>query len=658
MWTICPSLLPCSNMALSKRNPTSAEALTVISSVALASFILATLFVAREILIPIALAALLTFMVAPLVTRLERWIGRITAVLAVVAMIFAGMGLAGWVLTKQLIDFATRLPDYKENIVTKIRTFRVPENRALSAISKTVEELKKELPGGEKANGAEAEQPIPKSGTGEELPIQEQAKVTPVQVVDGPGADPMATLQAVLAEVLGPLGNAALVLLLVIFMLLQREDLRNRIIRLVGQGRISATTRAMDDAGKRVARYLLMQLAINVMYGAAIAAGLFFIGVPNAALWGAFGTILRFIPYVGPWLAAILPTAVSLAVSPHWTMPLMTIALFAVAELIVNNILEPLLYGRNTGVSSIALIIAAVFWTWLWGPVGLVLATPLTVCMVVMGRHVPRLAFLSILLSDEEPLTPTEDCYHRLLTPHENDELEFVENYLKGSSVASLYGTVFVPILTTAETELREQGITHDQFDQLTVSMSDIVEDLTTRPMLAAESATEGTVTQSPSLPPCRVCVLSAKAVRDEVAGSMLAHLLNRQGFEVWKSSAKVLTGEIIALVEKNRADVACISVVAPSTVLHARYICMKLRAQFPRLRIVVGMWQNAEALPHSAIRLREAGADQTVSTFEDAVSHIRRLRVEIADAAAASDMPAQETAPRSLNAPVGADAA
>ena len=230
-----------------------------------------------------------------------------------------------------------------------------------------------------------------------------------------PTANPLQLLQVILSPLLGPLGTAGLVILLVIFMLLKREDLRSRLIRLIGQGRISATTRAMEDAGQRVSRYLLMQFLVNVTFGIAVAVGLFFIGMPNAILWGAFATVLRFIPYIGPWIAAAFPIILSLAVSPTWMMPLLTLGIFVSLELICSNVVEPWLYGSSTGVSSIALIVAAVFWTWLWGPIGLLLSTPLTVCLVVIGRHVPRLAFFSILLSDEQALTPAEECYHRLL---------------------------------------------------------------------------------------------------------------------------------------------------------------------------------------------------------------------------------------------------
>jgi hypothetical protein len=258
-------------------------------------------------------------------------------------------------------------------------------------------------------------------------------KAVPVELVNSTD-DRVEFLQGVIGPLLGPLGTVALVLILLIFMLLERKDLSNRLIRLIGQGRISATSRAMDDAGARVSKYLLMQLVVNVTYGIPVAIGLYFIGVPNATLWGALATVLRFVPYVGPWIAAVFPIALSFAISPSWLPPLLTVGLFVVLELISNNVMEPWLYGSSTGVTPIALIVAALVWTWLWGPVGLVLATPLTVCLVVMGRHIPRLAFLSIALSDEESLTPAENLYHRLHRAGEHDESEFIEAYLESQN--------------------------------------------------------------------------------------------------------------------------------------------------------------------------------------------------------------------------------
>ncbi|MEO6740888.1 MAG: AI-2E family transporter [Chthoniobacteraceae bacterium] len=612
-----------------KNKITATDALTGIWTISLTAFIGATLYFARELLIPLALSALLTFLLAPLVTRIERWVGRIAAVLLVVALIFTGLGAASWMLTRQVVDLATKLPEYKGNIVTKMRAFKTPKGGLFSKLSETVEELKKELPGGAEPGAPKITQESGKPETAAPAPDP-----VPVQMVETSKASPIQMLELVIAPLLGPLGMAALVLVLVICMLLQREDLRSRLIRLIGQGRISATTHAMDDAGRRVSRYLLMQFLVNVTYGAVIAVGLYFIGVPNALLWGAFGTVLRFIPYIGPWVATILPTILALAVSPHWTMPVLTIALFAGTELILNNVMEPLLYGAHTGVSSIALIVAAVFWTWLWGPLGLVLATPLTVCLVVMGRHVPRLSFLSVVLSDEEALTPAEDCYHRLLTPGDRDEWELVESYLKANSLTALYDSVFIPVLTTAEIDARSESLDREQLATLEQSMRDIIEDLGTRPAVPSRAATEKaasaadeTAPPPPALAPdCRVYCLPARAERDELAGGMLMQLLRQQGFGAQNAPAMLAAGELAALVEKADVDVVCISVVAPSTVIHARYLCLKLRTLLPKQKIVIGLWGATEDLTDAASRLRDSGADQVVTTLADALVQIAKL--------------------------------
>jgi hypothetical protein len=462
------------------------------------------------------------------------------------------------------------------------------------------------------------------------------------------GAKPMEVIRMIVAPLLGPLGTAALVLLLVVCMLFQREDLRNRLIRLIGQGHISATTRAMDDAGHRVSRYLLMQLLVNVTYGIVVGTGLYFIGVPNAALWGAFGTVLRFIPYIVPWIAAIIPTILALAVSPHWTMPVLTIALFAALELVVNNVMEPLLYGAHTGVSSIALIVAAVFWTWLWGPVGLVLATPLTVCLVVMGRHVPRLSFLSVVLSDEDALTPAEDCYHRLLTPGERDEMELVESYLRANSLSALYDSVFIPVLTTASIDARAERIDADQLTQVEQSMRDIIEELGTRatdPAAGAAASIDSPVggVKPPIVPDCRVYCLPARAQRDELAAAMLVQLLRQQGFGAQLASTQLAAGEMPEVVEKADVDVVCISVVSPSTVIRARYLCQKLRERLPRQKIMIGLWGATEDITESARRLRVSGADEVVTTLADAVLQMVKLAPLLPDEMIPAPIPADE---------------
>lgn len=585
---------------------------------------MAMLYLAQDLLVPLSLAVLLTFLLAPLVTRLEKFIGRIAAVLLVVLLILGAATAGGWVLTRQLVDLATKLPDYKENIRTKLRSLRVPSNGKFEKVSKAVEELKQELPG--------AEQPTVSHAAGEPSTAvvtgPSGAPAVPVEVINTTKANPLELTQVLVAQLVGPLGTAALVLLLVIFLLLKREDLRSRLIRLIGQGRISSTTQAMDDAGTRVRRYLLMTLVVNVTYGIPVAVGLYFIGVPNAILWGASATVLRFIPYVGPWIGAGIPTLLSLAVSPGWTMPLLTIGLFILLELVSNNVVEPWLYGSSTGVSPVALIIAAVAWTWLWGPVGLVLATPLTVCLVVIGRHSPRLSFLSVLLSDEEALTPAEDFYHRLLTSGEQDEIEFVEGFLKTRTETELYDLVFIPALTAVERDRRQEHLDDEQRDYVEQSLRDLIQDLGASPPAPPPPEAEQAVIPAFSKPVLarHVCCVPARAERDYLAGIMLAQLLRRNGHKALIAPAKLEIEVLISLVRDAGVDTVWVSVVAPSTVLHARYLCLKLRAALPGLTIVVGLWGLTDSLDDAARRVRDSGADAAVSEMGKAMLVLSEL--------------------------------
>lgn len=590
-------------MALPPKKASSAESLAVISNVLLSAFIIATLYFGRELLVPLALAALLTFMLGPVVTRLQRWLGRVGAVLFVVALIFTATGAGGWILTRQAFDLANKLPDYKENIRTKLRSIQLPSGGPFSKISRTFEDLKNDLP------GARKELSVPKKDSDKNT--AEQA--TPVQVVNGKDGR-LEFVQSILTPVLGPLGKAGLVILLLIFMLMQREDLRNRLIRLIGQGRISATSRAMDDAGSRVSKYLLMQLVVNVTFGIFLAVGLYFIGVPNAILWGALATVLRFIPYVGPWIAALFPVLLTLAVSPDWIAPILTVGLFVTLELISNNVLEPWLYGSSTGVTPIALIVAALVWTWLWGPVGLVLATPLTVCLVVMGRHIPRLAFLSIVLSNEEPLTPAEDCYHRLHRVGEHDEMELVDHFLKSNPPAALFDTVLIPVVIAAETDHRSGLLEVEQLDFIEQGLSDILNELELRP--------DATLPDPVVEPNLRVCCIPARAYRDQMAGEMLVQLLRQKGFSAQNVPSEMASGDLIGSVREAEVDVVCISAVAPTTIIHARYVCSKLRRNFPDLKIIVGLWGNPKAV-ESAKPLQESGADLIVASLADAMERV-----------------------------------
>lgn len=605
--------------------------------VLLTAFVITILYVGRQLLIPLALAAMLTFLLAPLVGYIERWIGRIAAVLIVVALLFGIAGGAGWLLTRQLIDLAAKLPDYQTNIDNKLHAIRLPTGGAFGRFSHSVAELQKQMPDSlEPPANATGPVPEPKAtmaAGSRNVPAAQQPM--PVRIVESQSRLPQ-ILQTTATGLLGPLGTAGLVSLLVIFMLLKREDLRGRMIRLIGQGRISATTRAMDDAGSRVARYLTMLLLVNVSFGSCIAIGLYFIGVPNAALWGALAAIIRFVPYVGVWIAAAVPVLLSFAVSASWLSPLLTLGLFVVLELINANALEPWLYGSSTGVSSVALIIAAVFWTWLWGPIGLVLATPLTVCLAVIGRHVPKLQFLSVLLSEEQALAPHEECYHRLLAFGLDEANDLAEAYVKTNSLTSLYDSVLIPTITLAEMDAQHDELGPEQRSAIHRHIHDMIEDLgSTPPSKSQLEADKAVAEQTPlplSPPTCRVLCVPAQAYRDELAGAMLVQLLRQQGFDAENASAALSIGELVEMAAKSDPEAICMSVVTPSTLIHARYLSAKLRAQLPHMKIVVGIWGATENMAGAGERLRASGADQVVVSLAEAVVQLKTFSVSIAD--------------------------
>src|SRR6267378_3735507 len=335
---------------MATRNSTASSASTLegIWAILLLAFVVTALYFGRAVFEPLALATLITFLLSRLVVRVERWIGRIPAVLLVVVLLFSLAGGASWMVGRQVVDLAQKLPEYQANITRKLRSVRLPATGILSRFSSSMEALQNELASGNPA-------PSPTQSVAE--PSPPSARPLPVKVIECRTAFPQ-LLQETISAVLSPLGTAALVLLLVIFMLLKREDLRGRMIRLIGQGRISATTRAMDDAATRVSRYLSMQFVVNTCYGTLIAVGLHLMGIPNAALWGLLAGVLRFIPYVGPWLGALLPVLLSFAISTNWITPLLTIGLFIALEAMISNIVEPWLYGASTGVSPIALIVS------------------------------------------------------------------------------------------------------------------------------------------------------------------------------------------------------------------------------------------------------------------------------------------------------------
>lgn len=610
-----------------QRRKSSADALSGIWAVSLSAFVIGIAWLGREVIVPLALAALLTFLLIPLVDRLQRWIGRVAAVILTMLLILGGTIAAGWSISHQAVDLANRLPDYKENLRAKLQSIQMPSGGGFKRLSDTFEDLKKDLPAGLGAKPEEKAKPT----------TAPPAAPLPVKVMDDSPGHSLELIQSLASPVLGPLGTAALVLLLVTFMLLKHEDLRSRFIRLMGQGRISSTTRALDDAGMRIRRYLLMQLVVNLTYGFALCVGLYFIGVPNALLWGALAAGLRFIPYIGPWIAAAFPMLLSLAVSPSWLTPALTLGLFIAIELVTNNVLEPWLYGSSTGVSSMALIVAAVFWTWLWGPVGLVLSTPLTVCLVVMGRHIPQLSFLSVLLSEEDALTPAEDFYHRLLRRGEHDESDQIEAYLKENSLNDLYDSVLIPVMIAAEEDYARGMVEEEQREWVVRALRSIVEDL--------DHGGPAPGGDSSSQPVCRVYCLPARAERDELVGAMLANALHHEGFDARHAVGRKMAKELITQFSDDPTDIVFISAVEPTTANHARALCEKIRASVPDQKVVVGLWGRTGDIEEVSEDLKLSGADEVFATIAEAVAFCEGFALQWADDVMEAPRPDNEDA-------------
>jgi predicted PurR-regulated permease PerM len=593
-----PSELP----ALPARPGAAASTPTLIAVLVV---VVAALYLGSEILIPLALAILLSFMLGPIVTRLRRWgLGRIPSVLAVVVLLLIALLGVGSIVATQLTDLASNIPLYEWNLRTKIRDLRiaVPSGGIVERTSDMLRDL-----------GAEFEEAT-KAAEGEK-----EAAPKPVLVqVQAPPATPLQTLHDVGGPLLAPLATAGLVAVFVIFMLLQREDLRDRIIRLVSAGDVARTTEAMDEAAKRISRYLLMQLVINVLYGVPVGVGLYFIGVPNPIVWGLLATVLRFIPYVGPVIAALLPIAVSFAVDPGWTLPLLTIALFLVLELFSNNVLEPWLYGSSTGLSPLAILVAAVFWTTLWGPVGLLLSTPLTVCLVVLGRHVPQLAFFDVLLGDEPALAPEVRFYQRLLARDPEEAAELAEEYLEEEELLRLYDGVLLPALGLAEQDRLRGSLDRATVQGLGADTIGVIEEL------AAEHEAPPEEQDAAGAAGVAILCIGARNGLDEAAAAMLAQLLGRRGATARTLGREAVAGRNLARLERAGVGQICLSYVNAAATQHAQRLVRRLRHHFgAEIPILVGMWAagNAAAAPEALAET--TGADLAATSLWQALRQL-----------------------------------
>ena len=406
------------------------------------ALVVAVLYFGQAILVPIALAGLLAFLLTPVVVFLQRYLGRIPAVLLAVILAFSVIGGIGWSVTGELRALAHELPSYRHTIRQRIADLRgASRGSAVEKVQETVKDIKE-------AMQSDA------SPTVREKPVAVKTVETPTDLWGFPTA---------LGPFLDALATGGLVVILAVFMLLERQELRNRIIRLAGSGRVSRVTTALDEAGSRISRYLFLQSIINGIFGLGVGIGLALLGVPHALLWGLLGAALRFVPYIGPWIAALAPIALSLAVFSGWTRPLLVVALFVGLELFTNIVLETLLYAGAAGVSQVGLLVAIAFWTWIWGPAGLLMATPLTVCLVVLARHVPSMQFLATLLGDEPAFSPDVAYYQRLLADDRDEAAEIVEATLAASGPATVYDAVMLPALNYARRDAGELSSVQEQ---------------------------------------------------------------------------------------------------------------------------------------------------------------------------------------------------
>ncbi|NOT01715.1 MAG: AI-2E family transporter [Phycisphaerales bacterium] len=581
--------------------------------------VVAVLHLAKGVFVPLMLAVLLSFLLVPGCDWLERRrVGRPPAVCVTVFLAFSALGAGAWTAADQMIDLAPKIPEYQSNIKTKLLSINKYLETALSRIRRSAQDMGESRPQSDTTDG-----PF--------LPGEQPA---PVRVISSPPS-PVQVIGAMFGSMVVVVGSTGLVIILVVFILIRREDLRDRFILLIGHGQLTLTTQALEDAASRVSRFLLMQLFINITFGVPIGIGLYFIGVPNAVLWGIVATFLRFIPYIGAWSAAAAPIGLSLAISTDWLAPLLTVGLFVVLELFVNNVMEPWIYGKNTGVSSVAILVAAVFWTWLWGPVGLLLATPLTVCLLVIGKHVPQLSFLDILLGNEQVFDPQTRVYQRLLAGDQEEAAELALNELEHKPLVEVYDAVLVPALAMAEIHWHRGDLDEIRHSFICQSVRASIEELGERWQAMhtnedADAAGIGVSDVRPSVPTdsAEICVLCLPAhdEADEIAGLMLAQVLEGTGCTVHSVSVTALVGEMVDLVEQRKVDVVCISSTPPAAVMHARYLCKRLRGRFPEAELVVGLWNAQGDLDKAKDRIGCGAATHVVGTLADAQEHVRQL--------------------------------
>jgi predicted PurR-regulated permease PerM len=590
------------------------KAVITLTAVVVSAAIIAALYWGRELLIPLALAVYLAFLINPLVRTFQRWgLRRVPSVLAVTFLAAVVLVTVGWGVGEECSRFVSRLPDYAEAVDEKIQNWKTEtEDNGFGRLNKVLQEI-----------------------TGNAPQPSEPGHGTPIDVEHGKGSAPVVVHTAesrwttwVIAQIppaLELLVQAAFVVVLAFFMLLGREELRNRVMRLVGHGHVSITTRAVDEASQRISRYLLMQFFVNAGYGAAATIGLYLIGVELAPLWGFLCFVLRYVPYIGAPIAFVFPLLLSL-LSSGWLPVVLVIALYVSLELIVAQGVEPWLFGHSIGVAPVALLATTVFWALIWGPVGLVLACPLTVCMVILGKYVPRLKFLSVLLAEEPALTEDFVYYQRLAAHDQEEALAIVRKYETGHALEAVMDNILLPALSYTRRDRIRDGLSEEEQQKIYTGVAETLE------MLKKECKPKGTTEKPPARLPgepraVRLLAIPSHDQADELAIHMLEMLLDSEKWQVHAETEQTLAAEVKSLVADEQPAMVYIGAVLPGSLAHTRYLCKRLHTEFPDLPIVVGLLGPRTGSVRVMDRLKAAGASHVDRTMTGTLAYLQSWR-------------------------------
>jgi len=581
----------------------SAKSGNSLATVLVAAAIVAALYFGREVLLPMALAVLLSFVLAPPVKLLQRlYLPRFAAVTIVVLLAFGVIFGLGTLMFAQVTQLAGDLPRYQSNLAEKIQTLHgaATASGTLEQASQVLQSLQKELD--RPKNG----KPAPATPDGSAIPNR------PIQVeVRQPDPGALQTLATLIAPLIHPLATTGIIIIFVVFILLQQQDLRNRLIRLAGSHDLQRTTLAMDDAGKRLSRLFLMQLALNAAFGLIIGIGLWAIGVPSAPLWGLLAMVLRFVPYIGAIVAAIFPLIVATAVDPGWSMMLMTAALFLVVEPLIGHVIEPMLYGHSSGLSPVAVVVSATFWTWLWGPIGLVLATPLTMCLVVLGRHVERLKFLEVLLGDRPALSPSESAYQRMLAGDPIETTEQAQSLLKDRTLTEYYEQILMGALRLAWADSQRGRLEQPETQRIRDTVSEVVEDLESHKdsrnapvedanpagnLTQLEESVSAEVLPLPSVNQVEgtVICIPGLGLLDETVAMPFAQLLRREGIPAEAKETETLSLSKLFSLDTKDVALICLCYLEHATPAQLHYTARRLRRKATGVSTLVCIFNEA----------------------------------------------------------------